>query len=1290
MSLKTGNKRTITKKPIHAKVEGRTKDCVEESHASKCVKFLKNGDIHLVDVEGVASEFSKKPSMGDILQYELHNYCKKNLKKDSNVLIVVKLSNLCYSKVSVLQFSNIDRFVGCLYYITSYLIANEMYKEALEVARSLEFRRADFLEISKTNKDFNKTEQLEIAKKIVKKSKLYLHFLSGHDNVHVLQFYDVVSQVLQVMHPSFCQDDFLLFLVFKMEQLKNLDYSKDQKQELLFLIISIIFHHGIQHWWKIFNDDWATKLSSKIFKDLITAVLNLTKEFHRRDKLYCSSTRVLFEMCFSDLLTGNLQKIQYTIRQCLKNKLSDCLSLIPLSREAFHLSIQCVKLMESMGCCTTQRSFAWKFAVIHHTNLVEDIVRQSPSSVTWTYLTECCQELLQQLVKSDFELPCDSKRVNILFQRWHQGALKLQKFSDALLVCVGFYMSYPTEETDIISMWLHTKKESKNEIFQEVMMTDVLKNCESTLKEFNPNFTGNLVNTKKILLMELKAYSSCTEETFNDPNTAYTLACKILKQLEKYKMDIWETSFAYSCLISANICGEKNQLPKRFIEKCMDVVNRLIRWTYKGKTQCRGFVHAGNLRLTLFLYHAKLAGNSEDVTQSNELVLDYLKKAEEEKVKFGEDVDLNLTCNVIPASSHLTVELETNHLNALNEIVELWQRGLNSDMSEIPTNSEYEIWLQNVRLVAYLYELYGEYHQSFSTWLMVYKISKLCNNSSYTLLGLTELLKSSSDIENSKMFKEAEGISLNLATKSQAQDILVAYWLMVASDHLKNKRDTKCLEQLLKAKKVLEGLWVTTRVHVLYSKFWCTVSQLLTLYPQYEVEFGYRVGTDLRVIVFKAFNYIISGVRSYLFKSATQVESTELVLAMLEVNMWAFHFHEIYLQTDFMRLFLDDLYQILQKLFLPTRTAEVLVRLAEVDLICEKTSDCQEKVRKLKNILTMFLSKPDDICLNEKKTTCFPVLPISEKMSPRPISPARFLEAPVYSDQSEAVSPINFHLEKGQKADLVQHGTRCNCRICQNLLIQMLTLSTVSVEAEIFKIENQCNKAAVCYDDAHKLLHKLENLRFEKSKSFDFEAPETLKTDMDNLELYVRPIQFYSAKFLLNFAFFEALAGNSVTLTLSNAIEKLNQMMNVFSYEQKLLMWKFGELKLLWLVFKRGELKTVQRGTPKEYKALGIVKTPFLMTSRIKTTAKKVCVKETKTATTKRVLDMDECENDEKDKAFIGSENMSTRKKMFAHPRQLRFKTNDNGTTKLTVKKVPPKRTVDFKPRRLNLDETET
>lgn len=51
--------------------------------------------------------------------------------------------------------------------------------------------------------------------------------------------------------------------------------------------------------------------------------------------------------------------------------------------------------------------------MIHHTNLVEDIIRQPPSNVTWTYLTECCQELLQQLVKSDFELPCDSKRVNV-------------------------------------------------------------------------------------------------------------------------------------------------------------------------------------------------------------------------------------------------------------------------------------------------------------------------------------------------------------------------------------------------------------------------------------------------------------------------------------------------------------------------------------------------------------------------------------------------------------------------------------------------------------------------------------------------------------------------------------------------------------------------------------------------------------------------------------------------------------------------------------------------------------
>lgn len=120
---------------------------------------------------------------------------------------------------------------------------------------------------------------------------------------------------------------------------------------------------------------------------------------------------------------------------------------------------------------------------------------------------------------------------------------------------------------------------------------------------------------------------------------------------------------------------------------------------------------------------------------ANEMVLGYLKKAEEEMVKFGEDVDVNLTCNVVPSSSHLTVELENNYLNDLNEIVEIWQRALKHGFDELPTPVEFDTWLQNVQLVAYLYELYGEYHSSLSAWLLFYKIGKLCNDSASILLG---------------------------------------------------------------------------------------------------------------------------------------------------------------------------------------------------------------------------------------------------------------------------------------------------------------------------------------------------------------------------------------------------------------------------------------------------------------------------------------------------------------------------------------------------------------------------
>lgn len=86
-------------------------------------------------------------------------------------------------------------------------------------------------------------------------------------------------------------------------------------------------------------------------------------------------------------------------------------------------------------------------------------------------------------------------------------------------------------------------------------------------------------------------------------------------------------------------------------------------------------------------------------------------------------------------------------------------------------------------------------------------------------------------------------------------------------------------------------------------------------------------------------------------------EFREILLTVLEVNVWASQVYSAYYQAGYVRLFLDDLYQIFQKLVLPTRTAYILVLLAEVDLMCKKCEDANMKLMSLKSILGSSSSK---------------------------------------------------------------------------------------------------------------------------------------------------------------------------------------------------------------------------------------------------------------------------------------------------------------------------------------------
>lgn len=90
-------------------------------------------------------------------------------------------------------------------------------------------------------------------------------------------------------------------------------------------------------------------------------LLNLN--FIRELLAYCS-TYPMLNICFAEYLIKSLQKIQQLIRLCFKNKLQDSLSLIPLSREAFNLTINTLGLLKN-GCCNSYKEIAWKCAGIY-------------------------------------------------------------------------------------------------------------------------------------------------------------------------------------------------------------------------------------------------------------------------------------------------------------------------------------------------------------------------------------------------------------------------------------------------------------------------------------------------------------------------------------------------------------------------------------------------------------------------------------------------------------------------------------------------------------------------------------------------------------------------------------------------------------------------------------------------------------------------------------------------------------------------------------------------------------
>ena len=115
--------------------------------------------------------------------------------------------------------------------------------------------------------------------------------------------------------------------------------------------------------------------------------------------------------------------------------------------------------------------------------------------------------------------------------------------------------------------------------------------------------------------------------------------------------------------------------------------------------------------------------------------MDYLKIQEEEKAKFGDDIDLNLTCDILPSSINLNVKLNEKYLSALNDIVKIWREAAKSVRKELLEQDEIKSWLHNVKQVALMYQLVGDYYQGLRAWILYYNIAKIFEDTLAQLLG---------------------------------------------------------------------------------------------------------------------------------------------------------------------------------------------------------------------------------------------------------------------------------------------------------------------------------------------------------------------------------------------------------------------------------------------------------------------------------------------------------------------------------------------------------------------------
>lgn len=131
----------------------------------------------------------------------------------------------------------------------------------------------------------------------------------------------------------------------------------------------------------------------------------------------------------------------------------------------------------------------------------------------------------------------------------------------------------------------------------------------------------------------------------------------------------------------------------------------------------------------------------------------------------------------------------------------------------------------------------------------------------FLVLGICCVLEDCFNLENCDLVEEAESLAEKVVADEKNRNIVIKYWLTMGTSYLRAKNPVRCFIYLAKIRKVLESLKKHSSACIFNARFWCLTSHFICLYPEYMKELELDSDTDVRVVIYKAFGYISSGIK---------------------------------------------------------------------------------------------------------------------------------------------------------------------------------------------------------------------------------------------------------------------------------------------------------------------------------------------------------------------------------------------------------------------------------------------